>query len=123
MHHSGQDEGARNPTPIEERLIQTLIAGHFRGAERLRDQLDGLRVSSIDADGSLRLLPVPGAGLADVKQRIPVEASYLDTDSVRVHLLVHVVDGLLNELEVFREDSGRVLTPPNLVSKMDVIVW
>jgi hypothetical protein len=32
-----------------------------------------------------------------------------DTDGVLIHVLLHVVDGFMNELEIFREDSGPIL--------------
>jgi hypothetical protein len=40
-----------------------------------------------------------------------VEAEFEDRDGVTVHILLHVMDGFLNELEIFREDSGRVQRP------------
>lgn len=41
----------------------------------------------------------------------PVEAELGDLDVVLVHVLLHVVDGRLDELEIYREDSGRLLKP------------
>jgi hypothetical protein len=48
---------------------------------------------------------------------VPVEAELVDEDGVIVHVLLHVVDGFLNELEVYREDSApvrRVIRPEEL---------
>jgi hypothetical protein len=36
---------------------------------------------------------------------VPVEADLEDDDGVTIHVL-HVLDGYLNELEVYREDSS-----------------
>jgi hypothetical protein len=42
---------------------------------------------------------------------------------VVVHVLVHVIDGRLNELEVYREDSGSVLIPPTETDALEVDPW
>ena len=31
-----------------------------------------------------------------------------DADGVSIHYLLHVVDGMINELEVYKDDSSRV---------------
>ena len=41
--------------------------------------------------------------------RIPVEAEAQDRDGTMIHYLLHVVDGWMNELEVYKDDSSRVL--------------
>lgn len=46
--------------------------------------------------------------LARVDQRIPVEAEAPDVDGVMIHFLLHVVGGVIKEVEVFREDSGKI---------------
>lgn len=84
------------------RLLET----DFPGCEALRGQLLTLRVLPIDGDGSLKL-SVTGGDRAPVVRRVPVEAEMADVDGVPIHVLLHVVDGCLDELEVFREDSGR----------------
>jgi hypothetical protein len=79
-------------------------------------------VTRLDEDGSLRLDPgdtIPAA----VKRRIPVEASYPDADGVIVHVLLHIIEGRLDELEVYREDSGRVLVPPTETRALEVDPW
>jgi len=52
-----------------------------------------------------------------------VEASYADAEGVTVHVLVHVIGGLLQELEVFREDSGDVMVAPARASRLDIEAW
>ena len=41
--------------------------------------------------------------------RIPVEGEAPDRDGMMIHYLLHVVDGRMNELEVYKDDSLRVL--------------
>jgi hypothetical protein len=43
-----------------------------------------------------------------VKYRIPIEGSCPDTDGVVIHILLHVVNGYLNEIEIYKDDSSRV---------------
>ncbi|MGO4258714.1 hypothetical protein AB4Y76_19940 [Marmoricola sp. RAF53] len=76
----------------------------------------------IDRDGSLRLRPVDPTP-AKVSRRIPVEATYVDTDGVLVHVLIHVINGVLDELEVYREDSGTVIVAPAEASVLEVEPW
>jgi hypothetical protein len=71
------------------------------------EQAKGLSVSSIDAEGSLAL-SAPGGPPAPVVPRIPVEAELEDEDGTTVHILLHVIDGRLNELEIYRDDSGAI---------------
>ena len=46
-----------------------------------------------------------GGPRADVVRRIPVEAESFDGEGATVHLLLHVVEGQINELEIYREDG------------------
>ena len=48
------------------------------------------------------------ARAAPVRSRIPVEAGGVGADGKRLHVLLHVVDGFLSELEIFREDGKPV---------------
>jgi hypothetical protein len=45
----------------------------------------------------------PG-NISFVKRRIPIEAEALDSDGVKIHILLHVVHGFMDEIEIFRED-------------------
>lgn len=100
--------GLRPPSATESQLLQRLLGVDFQGAEELRRQLPGTLVEPLDRDGSLRLRPIDPTP-AVVSRRVPVVAAYADGDGVLVHVLIHVIDGVLNELEVYREDSGAVL--------------
>jgi hypothetical protein len=73
--------------------------------------LHGRGVRVIDADGSLELSIVGTAPRANVERRIPVEAEAEDVDGMTFHVLLHVVDGLVNELEIYRNDSEPMQGP------------
>jgi hypothetical protein len=77
----------------------------------LVEQVARVKARPIDGNGSLALVPADGAIPAAVARRIPVEAELDDHDGVTVHVLLHVLDGRVNELEVYRDDSGPVLEP------------
>ncbi|MEJ1230059.1 MAG: hypothetical protein WDM88_04600 [Galbitalea sp.] len=103
-------EALRPLTPRERDLLAALLRPSFPGRRDLIEQISGLQVISIDDDGSLKLVPREGAA-ASVTRRIPVEAEVEDEDGVMIHVLFHVLDGRLNELEIFRDDSAGVLHP------------
>jgi Domain of unknown function (DUF6984) len=90
------------------RLLELLVKSQFPGVRELRDQLGECDSSTIDANGSLRLTVARDLPAAAVLSRVPVEGVWLDGDGVRAHALLHVVDGRLHELEIFRDDSGHL---------------
>jgi hypothetical protein len=86
------------------RLLMALLEAEFPGKNELLRQLETAQLEPIDNNGSLRFQDVHGDP-APVNRRIPVEGEVLDIDGVVVHVLLHVIDGFLFELEVYREDS------------------
>jgi hypothetical protein len=42
---------------------------------------------------------------AKTRHRIPVEAQAVDADGVPIDVLLHVVDGVIKELEIYRVDG------------------
>lgn len=107
--------------PAERALIALLLSADFPGRELLARQFDGLKVVSIDQNGSLALRPSIGSP-APVVRRIPVEAEYRDSDGVTVHVLLHVVRGWLHEFEVYREDSQLVRCSASEAGEIELIV-
>jgi len=79
-------------------------------------QVQNATVVPIDSNGSLRFI-VDSSVKAGVTKRIPVEAQHLDSDGIWVHALLHVVDGQISELEIYKDDSSP------LVSDVDVNEW
>jgi hypothetical protein len=94
----------------ERALLDALLAASFPGKETLAAQIALATARLLDGDGSLELA-VRDAPAATVVRRIPVEAEVEDRDGVTIHILLHVVDGYANELEVFREDGAPVQRP------------
>jgi len=105
------DLGFRHLEVSERELLVGLLAQDFPGRDALRRQLDSVLAKKIDDDGSLALQTGP-ADPAPVKCRVPTEGQCADVDGTVIHVLLHVVNGLMNELEIFKEDSSRVIQPP-----------
>jgi hypothetical protein len=101
----------RAPSSAEQGVIRVLLEAKFPGDSALREQMSKARVRTLDVDGSLEI-SVEDGPLAEVAHRIPVEAVATDSDGASIHILLHVVDGMLQELEYFREDSRPVQHPP-----------
>lgn len=122
MFLSDHTSGFNALSADEHALLARLLSRPFQGSPELRRQCAGLLGKQLDANGSLRLgVTVPRSAAVD--RRIPVEASYLDDDGVRVHILLHVVDGYLDEFEVYREDSGQVLRSHVLLGLHGGVSW
>jgi hypothetical protein len=71
-----------------------------------------VEVLDIDSYGSIRLRPSAAAHRAPVHTRVPVEGNGTDSDGVPVHVLLHVVDGLAVELEIYKADGSPILSMP-----------
>jgi hypothetical protein len=94
----------REPTALERELIATLLRPEFPGRDVLVKQLESAQVKTLDADSSLTIAARIDER-AEVVQRVVVEAWATDTDGMLIEFLLHVIDGRLDEFEVFRADS------------------
>jgi hypothetical protein len=92
----------------EKAVLAKLLGADFPGNLALREQLPRLRARKIDGDGSLSLLAAHSAIPAEVACRIPVEAELEDVDGMTIHVLLHIMEGLMSELEIYRDDSSPV---------------
>jgi hypothetical protein len=102
----------RQATDQEQGLLEKLLEPIFPGRSELLDQLKTVTVNTIDEDGSLEL-QCDVCHPAQVMCRIPTEGECKDSDGVVIHVLLHVVDGMMCELELFKEDGSLVSTFPN----------
>lgn len=106
---SDSTESFRSLTQQERELLDALLSNDFPGRGELVEQAAHAKVRQIDPEGSLSF--APSAPKAQVVRRVPVEAEVEDEDGVTVHVLLHVLEGALAELEVFREDSKQLRRP------------
>jgi uncharacterized protein DUF6984 len=113
---NAHDQDFRPLSNLEGQLLAVLLSADFPGRNAIVEQIAFASVREIDDNGSLEFGPSDKTP-AQVVRRIPVEAELDDSDGVMIHLLLHVVDGFVKELEVYRDDSGRVrrdLAPEDL---------
>lgn len=107
----------REPTELEISIFNRLLSVEFPGVEHLRMQIEAMQVQTLDENGSLSL-KVESSVHADVQSRVPVEASYSDSEEdsgdkeARVHMLLHVLDGSMKELEIYKDDGSAIVQKP-----------
>lgn len=114
------ESSLRSLTAEEQAVLNRLLEADFPGKKALSEQLAVAKVRQIDENGSLRFV-IPRGPKAEVKGRVPVEAEALDTDGLPIYVLLHVVNGVLWELEIYKADSSRVLSPPS-PEKLDLLI-
>jgi hypothetical protein len=81
-------------------------------------------VSRIDPQGSLLFLSE--GPVATVAQRVPVEGRYLDGSNdpfgPAVEILLHVIGGKLQELEVYKTDGSEIVSSPFEIDPALIVV-
>jgi hypothetical protein len=105
-------------------VLDRLLAADFPGRDGLAAQAQTALVRRIDDAGSLRFR-VEGAPAA-VASRVPVEGHYRDGDAPSgpaINLLLHVVEGRLHELEVYKDDGTHIRVGPFEVTPDRIEVW
>jgi hypothetical protein len=114
---TAEEKEFRKPTAEELGILNRLLEENFPGVDELRQQLAGLLVKRVDDEGSLSL-HVSTSVFAEVSGRIPVEANYSqekssDPFAPQVHILLHVLGGLMHELEFYSDDDSPIVGLPN----------
>lgn len=96
-------------TVKERKLLSFLVDAEFPGRDELRQQAVTAMVSRDCRDCPTFELEVDHrCPKASVKRTVPIEAEGRDSDGMAVQILLHVVDGYLSELEIFRYDEKRI---------------
>ncbi|MEJ7698978.1 MAG: hypothetical protein WKF71_04940 [Pyrinomonadaceae bacterium] len=94
-----------------------LLSISFPGWKELQKQIDESLVSyECENCPTVELIVNHSVASAEVKRRVPVEGEIFDEDGVKIHFLVHVVEGYLSEIEIFRDDSGKIRQLPEISS-------
>ena len=88
---------------IEAEAIARLLSQDFPGRKELLTQATELEARTLDAEGGIALRTSEGMPAAQVVNRVPVMAEFEDSNGVTVHVLLHVINGFLNELEIYQE--------------------
>jgi len=110
-----QRQGFRPLASKEIAILKKLLQQPFRGRDELSQQLIGAQVRQIDDSGSLRFL-LRGGTPAPLPRGIAVEATYFDDgngNEAHVNILLHVVDGKLSMLEIYKDDGSKIARDPD----------
>ena len=102
-------------------ILTALVTEPFPGRDEIALQIAVARSRRIDDDGCLAL-SAREAPQATVLRRIPIEAEAQDLDGATIHILLHVVDGYIDELELYRED-GRALMAPVRTEALRIVAF
>jgi hypothetical protein len=102
-------------TPLEKKIIDKLLEHPFQGNEQIKQQVKFCMASptgDLDNYGSI-YLKTSSKVRAKVTSRVPVEGITYDVDNVEVDIILHVVDGYVNELEIVKADGSDLKAPLN----------
>jgi len=110
--------GFRELTGRERGLVEQLTQPDFIGAAQLREQLEACEARTVDPEGSFELR-VKNQSPARVFYRVPVELEARDRDGTPIHVLLHVVDGIARQIEVYKDAPTPIAAWP---SHWDVLV-
>jgi hypothetical protein len=102
----------RELTGRERGLVKQLIEPDFIGAVQLREQLEVCEARTVDADGSFELR-VKNRSPARVFYRVPVELQARDRDGTPIRVLLHVIDGIASEIQVYKDAPTPIASWPS----------
>ena len=95
----------------ERGILDRLLEADFPGRSQISEQLGKCLVRTVDKEGSLEL-HVQTDLKAEVKRRIPIEGEVEDADGILIHVLLHVVNGVVTELEVYKDTPSPIIKRP-----------
>jgi len=101
-------EKYRPLSSYERKILDRLLEADFQGRNQILEQLNKCLVRTIDKEGSLEF-HVQTDLKTEVKRRIPIEGEVEDADEVMIHVLLHVVNGVLTELEFYKDNSSPII--------------
>lgn len=99
----------------ETAILDRLFESPFHGRDELREQVKVATVTEIECTddcGSLEFRVPSGAPRANVDKRPVVDAVGHDADGMVYEVLLHVVDGVLRELEFWKGDGSEFVRRP-----------
>ena len=92
-------------------LLEKLLGHDFKGRDALRIQLSSVTGRRTDEHGCLELR-TDEAIEADTEIGSPTEGRCDDTDGGVIVVMLHVRNGKLHMLEIFKEDGSEILRAP-----------
>jgi hypothetical protein len=103
----------RDLTADERSILERIFAQLPNVEDELRAQSKSAKVITLDEEGSLRFV-VPSSASASTKldDRVPVTAIFDDADGIPVYILLHIQEGTLFELEIYKADGSKLIRTP-----------
>jgi hypothetical protein len=105
-------KNTRKLSQREKAILDRLLKEPFPGRDELRAQIANARVKAIDEYYGSIEFQVNDGPKAPVLQRVPVDAFSKDADGMLIEVLLHVVDGVVDELEVIKYDGTPIQRHP-----------
>ena len=111
------------PLKTEERdILERLLQPEFPGRDELRRQLDVVTAKQVSEDGTLVLQCGP-CSPAPVRCRVPTEGECVDADGGIIQVLLHVVNGVMKELEIFKVGPTKGSKIVSLPAPRDLVLF
>ncbi|HZL28440.1 MAG TPA: hypothetical protein VFC39_18095 [Acidobacteriaceae bacterium] len=101
----GKDLPYRPLTRHEREVLDKLLEPSFPGRDELLAQVKLARARELDDDGCIEFSRVPAAR-SQAQFSIPTEGEYRDVEGITLHVQLHVVDGFVKQLELYKEDGS-----------------
>jgi hypothetical protein len=95
----------RLPTEAETQILGKLLSKDFPGRAELMHQFGVAEVRTIDGTYSFEVRTC-SSETAFVKRTVPVEGEFEDTDGITGHILLFIRDGIMEEVQLYKEDGG-----------------
>lgn len=99
-------------TTDERSILDRMLESDFPGRDAAREQLSHATARTIDTEGSLEIRTESDAVIRN-ERTVVAESWYLDDDGMVVNLLLHVSQGKIRELEIYKDDSSPVRKRPS----------
>jgi len=109
----------RQLTEEERAILDFLLEVPFPGRDEVRRQVADALVKAIDDRGSLEFR-VRNDVRAPVTDWIPTQAEMQDIDGIPVRVLLQVVDGVIQELYIYKGDGSKLVNSVT-VSKLRLV--
>ena len=106
------DHALRRLNERESKILKLLLAKDFPGRAEVQAQLTNALVKPLDADGSVGFRVDETLAPAPVVSTVPVDADGQDIDGIPVYILLHVYQGFVQELEIYKADSTEIKVFP-----------
>lgn len=114
----------RSLNDYEHAILAKLLENSFPGRNELREQIKTARVQTLteykDNYGSIVFKEIKGEK-ANTIGRVPVEAKTIDQAGGPILILLHVIDGYIDELEFVRLD-GKSMQGLADIARMEITI-